>query len=165
MRTENILDWPRLLELREAWRRAGKVVVWTNGCFDILHVGHIRSLAAARRFGDILVVGVNSDNSVRQLKGPSRPVVPAVERVEILAALASVDAVVIFDELTPERALAELKPDVHCKGADYKPPTGKPIPEAALVASYGGRIEYIPFEVATSTSALIKSVRGEVGDR
>lgn len=160
MSTAKILDWPKLLELREAWRRAGKVVVWTNGCFDILHVGHIRSLQAAKRFGEVLVVGVNSDRSVRQLKGPTRPVVTAVERMEILAALEVVDAVVVFDELTPERALAELKPDVHCKGGDYRPPHGKPIPEAKTVAAYGGRIEYIDFEVQRSTSGLIKSVRG-----
>lgn len=160
MSAAKILDWPKLLELREGWRLDGKVVVWTNGCFDILHVGHIRSLQAARKFGDVLVVGVNSDRSVRQLKGPARPVVPAAERVEILAALECVDAVVVFDELTPERALSEMKPDVHCKGADYKPPNGKPIPEAGIVAAYGGRIEYIPFEVDRSTSGLIKSVRG-----
>jgi len=160
MGVEKILDWPQLLKRRDAWRRAGKVVVWTNGCFDILHVGHIRSLGAAKRFGDILVVGVNSDASVRQIKGPARPVVTVQERVEILAALESVDAVVIFDELTPERALADLKPDVHCKGADYRPPHGKPIPEARIVEGYGGRIEFIEFEVSTSTSSLIQGIRG-----
>jgi len=159
MGVEKILDWPSLLRRREEWQCAGKVVVWTNGCFDILHVGHIRSLNASRRFGDVLVVGVNSDASVRQLKGPSRPVVTAAERMEILASLECVDAVAVFDELTPERALGELKPDVHCKGADYRPPNGKPIPEAATVARYGGRIEFIPFEVATSTSSLIRSIQ------
>lgn len=161
MGTEKILKWPALMKRREGWRRDRKTVVWTNGCFDLLHVGHIRSLKAAKSFGDILVVGVNSDSSVRQLKGASRPVITEAERTEILAALESVDAVVVFDELTPERALAELKPDVHCKGADYRPPNGKPIPESATVAAYGGRIEYIEFEIATSTSSLIRGIRGE----
>jgi rfaE bifunctional protein nucleotidyltransferase chain/domain len=160
MGVEKILGWPELLKRRDDWRRAGKVVVWSNGCFDLLHVGHVRSLRTARSFGDILVVGVNSDASVRRLKGPTRPVIPELERLELLASLEFVDAVVVFEELTPERALSELKPDVHCKGADYRPPHGKPIPEAALVAAYGGRIEYIDFEVATSTSGLISSIRG-----
>lgn len=160
MSLEKIYSWPDLLKRREEWRRHGKVVAWTNGCFDILHVGHVRSLKAAKAFGDILVVGVNSDASVRQLKGPARPVVTASERIEILAALECVDAVVVFDELTPERALGELQPDVHCKGADYKPPHGKPIPEAGIVAAYGGRIEYIEFEVNTSTTSLIQNIRG-----
>jgi rfaE bifunctional protein nucleotidyltransferase chain/domain len=161
MNLEKVYTWPDLLNRRSEWRQAGKVVVWTNGCFDILHVGHIRSLKAAKAFGDILVVGVNSDSSVRQLKGPTRPVISAEERVELLAALACVDAVVVFDDLTPERPLAELKPDIHCKGADYKPPHGKPIPEATVVAEYGGRIEFIAFEVNTSTSSLIQNIRGK----
>lgn len=159
MSLEKIYNWADLLKRREEWRQAGKVVAWTNGCFDILHVGHVRSLKAAKAFGDILVVGVNSDASVRQLKGPTRPVVTAAERIEILAALECVDAVVVFDELTPERALRELKPDVHCKGVDYKPPHGKPIPEAGIVTAYGGRIEFIEFEVNTSTTSLIQNIR------
>lgn len=156
-----ILEWFELMKCRELWRQKGQIVVWTNGCFDILHVGHIRSLKAAKKYGDILIVGVNSDESVRQLKGVERPVIPAKERVEILAALECVDAVVVFNELTPERALSELRPDVHCKGADYRPPYGKPIPEAALVSSYGGRIAFIEFEVANSTSSLIRDIRGK----
>jgi rfaE bifunctional protein nucleotidyltransferase chain/domain len=109
--------------------------------------------------GDILIVGLNSDSSVRQLKGQGRPVVTERERAEILAALESVDAVTIFPDLTPERLLRELQPDIHCKGEDYKPPRGKPIPEAAVVAAYGGRIEFIPFEIPTSTTSLIQSIR------
>src|SRR5437667_10359627 len=138
------VSWDTLLEWRARARHANKTVVWTNGCFDLLHVGHVRNLQAARSRGDILVVGVNSDASVRQLKGPGRPLIPAAQRVEILAALEDVDYVVIFDELTPEAALARLQPDVHCKGADYAPPHGKPIPEAPVVAAYGGRIEFLP---------------------
>lgn len=160
MSVEKVLSWKSLLEKREVWKREGKLVVWTNGCFDLIHVGHVRSLQAARRFGDVLVVGLNSDSSVRKLKGPERPVVPESERAEILAALECVNAVYIFSDDTPERPLAELRPDIHCKGEDYKPPHGKPIPEAALVAAYGGKIEFIPFEIATSTTGLIKSIKG-----
>lgn len=158
MGTEKIFEWDALIRLRKQWRRDGLKVVWTNGCFDILHVGHVRSLQSAKRLGDMLVVGLNSDSSVRQLKGPARPVVTERERAEILAALESVDAVTIFPDLTPERLLRELQPDIHCKGEDYKPPHGKPIPEASVVAAYGGRIEFIPFEVPTSTTSLIQSI-------
>lgn len=148
-----------LVRLRElAWKER-KIVVWTNGCFDLLHVGHVRSLRVSRSLGDLLIVGVNSDESVRRLKGPHRPILPAAERVEILAALEDVDYLTIFDELTPVAALERLKPDIHCKGADYAPPHGKPIPEAALVESYGGRIEFLPLVPSTSTSDLIQRIR------
>src|SRR5690348_9449394 len=123
-----ITSWDALLPWREAARRDGRTVVWTNGCFDLLHVGHLRNLQAARALGDALVVGINDDASVRRLKGPGRPIVPAAERAEMVAALACVDAVVLFGEDTPETALARLRPDVHCKGADYAPPDGKPVP-------------------------------------
>ena len=158
-RSHKVVDWDTLVELRERWRAEAKTVVWTNGCFDLLHVGHVRSLEAVRRLGDVLVVGVNSDNSARQLKGPGRPIVPASERVEVLAALECVDYVIIFDELTPEAALSHLKPDVHCKGADYAPPHGKPIPEARVVESYGGRVEFLPLVPSTSTSDIIRRIR------
>lgn len=133
-------------------------MVWTNGCFDLLHAGHVRSLLAARKLGDVLVVGLNSDTSVRQLKGSSRPVMPQAERAELLAALACVDAVVIFDELTPEAALGRLRPDIHCKGADYAPPHGKPVPEKALVESYGGRVEFLPLLPGVSTTDLVERI-------
>jgi rfaE bifunctional protein nucleotidyltransferase chain/domain len=150
------IRWSPLLEWRERMRRERKIVVWTNGCFDLLHVGHVRSLQAARALGDALVVGVNDDGSVRRLKGPSRPIVPEAERAEMLAALACVDAVVLFGEDTPAAALARLRPDIHCKGADYTPPEGKPVPEAAVVAAYGGRVEFLPLVAGRSTSELAR---------
>lgn len=161
---DKVADWQTLLALRERWRADGRVVVWTNGCFDLIHVGHTRSLEAARRLGDVLVVGVNDDDSVRALKGPGRPLVPAAERAEVVAALQSVDHVVVFDEPTPERALGELRPDVHTKGADYAPPDGKPLPERDLVRSYGGRIEFLPLVPARSTSALLEQILGPAKD-
>jgi phosphoheptose isomerase len=157
--TNKVVGWEELLALRERWRAEGKTVVWTNGCFDLLHLGHVRSLQMAKALGDILVVGVNSDDSVRQLKGPGRPIFPASERVEILAALECVDYVIIFEELTPEKAIARLKPDIHCKGADYAPPQGKPIPEAKVVEAYGGRVEFLPLVPGHSTSELIRRIK------
>ncbi len=159
--TEKIIGWPTLLELRAKARAADKIVVWTNGCFDLIHAGHIRNLQAARKMGDLLVVGVNSDTSVRRLKGVGRPIVPAGERVEILAALACVDHVIVFNEDTPLEAIRRLKPDIHCKGGDYAPPNGKPIPEAAIVETYGGRIKYLPMVPGASTSGLIGRIQGE----
>jgi rfaE bifunctional protein nucleotidyltransferase chain/domain len=141
MSIAKIMTWDALVAWRERLRVEQRVVVWTNGCFDLLHVGHVRSLQAARGLGDALVVGLNDDASVRRLKGPGRPLVPAVYRAEVLAALASVDAVVVFAEDDPAAALARLRPDVHCKGADYR---GKPIPEADVVWEYGGRVEFLP---------------------
>jgi rfaE bifunctional protein nucleotidyltransferase chain/domain len=155
-----IVGWDQLLNLREHYWRECRTVVWTNGCFDVLHVGHVRSLRAARALGDVLVVGVNSDDSVRRLKGPGRPLTSAPERLEILAALECVDHVILFKELTPEVALARLQPEVHCKGADYAPPHGKPIPEARVVAAYGGRIEFLPLVPAISTTDLVRRLHG-----
>jgi rfaE bifunctional protein nucleotidyltransferase chain/domain len=157
-RRRKAVSWDALLEWRTRARQENKTVVWTNGCFDLLHVGHVRSLQAARSRGDALVVGVNSDASVRQLKGPGRPLVPAAQRVEVLAALECVDYVVQFEELTPVTAITRLQPDVHCKGADYAPPHGKPIPEAPFVAAYGGRIEFLPLVPSLSTSDLLRRV-------
>lgn len=157
-----VVTWDEVLALREQWRREKKAVVWTNGCFDILHVGHARNLHACKAQGDVLVVGLNSDASVRTIKGPTRPVNGEGDRAELLAALADVDAVVIFDEPTPEVSLARLQPDVHCKGEDYKPPHGKPIPEARVVEAYGGRICFIPLVPGRSTTGTLEKlgVRG-----
>ncbi len=161
------ISWDALLAWRARARQEKTTVVWTNGCFDLLHVGHVRNLQAARSRGDVLVVGVNSDASVRQLKGAGRPLVPAAQRVEVLAALECVDYVVVFEELTPVAAIARLQPDVHCKGADYAPPNGKPIPEAPVVAAYGGRIEFLPLVPCLSTSDLVRRIHEqerEAGD-
>lgn len=154
-----ILTPDALPALGESLRAAGKVVVWTNGCFDLVHAGHIRSLRAARGFGDVLVVGVNSDASVRRLKGAGRPVLPVAERAGLVAALGCVGHVVVFDEDTPERCVRLLRPAVHCKGADYAPPHGKPVPEAVAVAAYGGRVEYLPLVGGLSTSELIRRIQ------
>jgi phosphoheptose isomerase len=154
-----VMGWEELLALRERWRAEGKTVVWTNGCFDLLHLGHVHSLQAAKALGDVLVVGVNGDNSVRKLKGSGRPLFPVSERAELLAALGCVDYVVSFEEFTPEEALTRLKPDVHCKGADYGPPHGQPIPEAKVVEAYGGRVEFLPLQSGHSTSELVRRIR------
>jgi rfaE bifunctional protein nucleotidyltransferase chain/domain len=159
-----VVDWPGLLAVRQRCRAEGRTVVWTNGCFDLLHLGHVRNLQAARSQGDVLVVGINSDASVRGLKGPDRPIIPAEERAEIIAALECVDYVIVFDEGTPEAALARLRPDVHCKGADYAPPHGKPIPEAAVVAAYGGRIAFLPLLPSLSTTDLVRRIRQLPGE-
>jgi phosphoheptose isomerase len=156
--TPVVVDWPTLLDARERWRRQVRVVVWTNGCFDLLHAGHVRSLEAARALGDLLVVGLNSDESVRRLKGTGRPVMAAAERAEVLSALRAVDHVVVYEEDTPEGALERLRPDVHAKGADYAPPNGKPLPERAVVEAYGGRIEFLPFVDGISTTELVERV-------
>ncbi len=153
------VDLPTLLALRAGYREAGQTVVWTNGCFDLLHAGHVRSLMTARAFGDVLIVGLNSDRSIRQLKGPTRPILPQADRAELLAGLASVDHVLLFDDLVPTPVLEQLRPDVHCKGADYAPPHGKPIPEQRVVEAYGGRVAFLPLLPGISTSELIRRIR------
>lgn len=142
---------PELIAWREGLRSRKKTVAWTNGVFDVLHIGHLESLRAARRHGDALIVGLNSDASVKRNKGPERPIFPCAERVEMLAALEIVDALVVFDDPTPEAILAAVKPDVHVKGADYAP-GGKPIPERAIVEGYGGRIAFVPLVPGRSST-------------
>ena len=165
-RSNKIVGLASLLKVRAAYREAGRTVVWTNGCFDLLHAGHVRSLQAASRLGDVLVVGLNSDASVRALKGARRPVLPEGERAEVLAALECVDHVLVFSDPTPTATLERLQPDVHCKGADYAPPHGKPIPERAIVEAYGGRVEFLPLMAGASTTELIHRARqrGENAD-
>jgi rfaE bifunctional protein nucleotidyltransferase chain/domain len=155
-----LIDLETLVGVRERYRRDGKSVVWTNGCFDLLHPGHVSSLEAARDKGDVLVVGLNGDASVRTNKGPSRPILTQHERAAMLAALECVDHVLIFDDPTPERVLAAVKPDVHCKGSEYAPPNGRPVPEAATVLKYGGRIEYLPLVPGVSTTDIVGRIAG-----
>jgi D-beta-D-heptose 7-phosphate kinase/D-beta-D-heptose 1-phosphate adenosyltransferase len=157
------VDLPALLAAREALRRAGKVVAWTNGCFDLLHPGHVASLQAARRLGDVLVVGLNSDASVKANKGPSRPILTQAERAAMLSALECVDYVLVFDDPTPVGVLAAVRPDVHCKGAEYAPPGGRPVPERAVVEAYGGRVAYLPLVPGVSTTELLRRVQSATG--
>jgi len=149
----------QLIAWREDQRARRRTVVWTNGVFDVLHVGHLASLRGARQFGDVLIVGVNGDASVRASKGPERPIYRSDERVALLAALELVDAILVFDDPTPERVLAQLRPDVHVKGADYAPPDGKPVPERAVVEAYGGRIEFLPLVPGRSSTDTLARLR------
>ena len=139
------------LLLARAVRENGGKVVATGGCFDLLHAGHVRSLAAARELGDCLIVCLNSDDSVRRLKGPERPIIGQHDRAELLLAMECVDAVMVFDEDTPEAALERLRPDIWVKGGDYK---GASLPEAGLVESWGGRCLTVPYHPARSTTGL-----------
>jgi rfaE bifunctional protein nucleotidyltransferase chain/domain len=136
----------------EEWRAEGHKVVFTNGCFDILHIGHVMLLDAARREGERLVVGINSDASVRRLKGPSRPIVEEHARARVLAALEAVDAIVVFDEPTPLELMIALRPDVIVKGGDY---AAEEIVGAEEVRSWGGRVKIVPFVEGFSTTNII----------
>jgi D-glycero-beta-D-manno-heptose 1-phosphate adenylyltransferase len=141
-------------------RRAGRRVVLANGCFDLLHVGHIRYLAAARALGDVLFVGLNSDASVTRLKGPGRPVIPATERLEMLAAFRAVDHIVVFDGETANDLVARLRPDVHAKGTDYSEAT---VPEREAVRAAGGRVAIAGDPKAHSTRDLIRLILDRFG--
>jgi rfaE bifunctional protein nucleotidyltransferase chain/domain len=142
------------------WRSRGRRVVLANGCFDLLHVGHVRYLSAARGLGDALVVGLNSDASVRRLKGPGRPVIPADERAELIGALASVDLVVVFDDDSAEVLIARLRPDVHAKGTDY---TEESVPERAAVLAAGGRVAIAGDPKSHATRDLIAAIMARFG--
>lgn len=152
-----VLSLPELKERIAALKREGKRIAFANGHFDLLHVGHLRYLQAARAQGDVLVVGLNGDDSVRRLKGPGRPVVPAAERAELLAALEPVDFVVVFEGDTPAPLLADLQPDVHCKGTDYGTP--ERVPEYETVRAYGGRTALVGDPKDHATSDLIGKVK------
>ena len=143
---------PETIRIREAGGR----VVFTNGCFDLLHPGHVAYLRAARSLGDALVVGLNSDVSVRKLKGPTRPVVTEKDRAAVLGALESVDAVVIFAEGTPVRLMRELEPAVYVKGGDYRI---EDLPEAEVAREFGAEVRILSFEPGYSTSALIEKIK------
>jgi rfaE bifunctional protein nucleotidyltransferase chain/domain len=141
----------------EQWRRAGDRIILANGNFDLLHVGHVRYLRAAKALGGKLVVAINSDDSVRALKGDGRPIMPAEERAEIVAALGDVDAVVIFSELDVRGLICEIRPDIQAKGTDY---TVDSVPERDTVMQYGGRVEIVGDAKDHSTSEIIRSRLG-----
>jgi len=155
-----VLRVPEAVTLVESRRRLGQRIVFTNGVFDLLHPGHVRYLQAARREGDALIVGINSDRSVRANKGPSRPIMPEHERAEVLEALACVDAVVVFDEETPAAIIEALQPDVLVKGADW---AADAIVGRDTVESRGGKVVRMPIESGWSTSAIIERARSGSG--
>ena len=154
--SEKIVATERVVEVRARLRAAGRRLVFTNGCFDLLHVGHVRYLEQARALGDVLLVAINSDRAVRELKGPGRPVMNEQERAEVLAALSAVDYVTVFDELSPRRLIARLLPDILVKGGDYALDEihGREEVEAA-----GGRVVALPFVNGASTSGIIERIR------
>ena len=151
-----VLDADAAAAWREEQRRAGRTIVFTNGCFDIVHAGHVHYLAWARAHGDALVLGLNGDASVRALKGPERPYTTFADRAAVLAALRSVDVVVGFGERTPEALLERIRPDVHVKSAQYRIDE---LPERYVVEKYGGRIVLAPHEAGKSTTDLVARVR------
>lgn len=153
----NVLSREELVKRVTNAREAGAKIVLANGCFDVLHVGHVRYLAGARELGDVLIVGINSDKQVALQKGTGRPVLPASERAELVAALDSVTYVTIFDEPTVEELLLALKPDVHAKGTDYTEDT---VPERDVVRSYGGQVAIVGDPKDHSTSAIIARLGG-----
>jgi rfaE bifunctional protein nucleotidyltransferase chain/domain len=157
MRVEKILGRPEVRQRVEQWRHAGERIILANGNFDLLHVGHVRYLRGAKELGGKLLVAVNSDESVRELKGDGRPVMPAEERAEIVAALADVDAVVIFSELDVRALIREIRPDIQAKGTDY---TMDSVPERDAVAEYGGRVAIVGDPKNHSTSEIIRTRLG-----
>lgn len=163
MRTaaSKIVPANQLKQRVEELKSEGRQVVFTNGCFDLLHVGHTRYLQEARAMGDVLIVALNSDSSVRGLKGESRPITPENERAEIVASLECVDYVTIFQEATPIALLQDLQPSYYVKGGDY---TEADLPETETVIAYGGYVVILPFEEGHSTSSIIKRLSGNRPD-
>lgn len=156
-RAEKVLSRDALKRQVEAWRARRDTIVLANGCFDLLHAGHIRYLQAAKGLGDRLVVAINSDESVRSLKGEGRPLMPANERAEILAALSAVDAVTVFCEPDVNALIREIRPDVHAKGTDY---TRENVPERATVIACGGRVEIVGDPKDHSATEIIRKLQG-----
>ena len=140
----------------EILRKGGKKIVFTNGCFDILHAGHVTYLEAAKAQGDVLVLGLNTDESVRRLKGPERPINNELDRAKVVGALQAVDYVVLFGEQTAEAVIAEVKPDIYVKGGDYTLDT---LPEAKIVQSYGGKVAFIDMVEGRSTTNIINKIK------
>jgi D-glycero-beta-D-manno-heptose 1-phosphate adenylyltransferase len=154
------LDLDAAVRLAETWRRDGKRLVLANGCFDLLHVGHVRYLEGARALGDALLVGINSDASVTRLKGPGRPIMTAADRAELVGSMAVVDGVVIFEEDTAEALVRALRPDVHAKGTDY---TAESVPERAAVREAGGRVAIAGDPKSHATRDLIRLIADRFG--
>lgn len=155
-----LLSTVEAASLCEELRARGQVVVFTNGCFDLLHRGHVDYLRRARQLGDFLLVGLNGDESVRRLKGPGRPVLPETDRTEVLNALRAVDAVVVFAEDTAERLVRTIRPDIYVKGSDWETGLRRP-PEAAVVESYGGVVRYLPYLAGRSSREIIAQIRAD----
>ena len=151
-----IIKQDKLNVLLSDLRKQGKKIVTTNGCFDILHVGHVRYLEKAKQFGDTLIVLLNSDKSVKEIKGETRPINNENDRAEVLSALKSVDYVILFDEKSPLDLLLKIKPDIHTKGGDYTIDT---LPEAKDILRAGTKIEFIPFVNGKSTTAVIEKMK------
>ncbi len=153
-----LVDRSKIAELCQILRDGGQKVVFTNGCFDILHAGHVRYLAKARSYGDCLVLGLNTDASVQRIKGPSRPINNQADRAEVAGALKSVDYVVFFDEPTAEEIIQEVHPDVYVKGGDY---TLETLPEGRIVLGYGGSVELVKLVEGRSTTNVIAKIKGQ----
>jgi D-glycero-beta-D-manno-heptose 1-phosphate adenylyltransferase len=158
--THKILSREALHEHVARWRRDGQQIVLTNGCFDLLHVGHIRYLHGAKALGGKLIVAINADQSVRQIKGEGRPLMPAAERAEIIASLADVDGVVLFDEPDVRALIREIHPDVQAKGTDY---TREDVPERDEVLAYGGRVEIVGDAKQHSTTDFLSRLKSRSG--
>ena len=150
-----LIDRKNAVEFRQSLKN--KKIVFTNGCFDIIHAGHVRYLTTAKNFGDILIVGLNTDESVRRLKGNSRPINNQDDRAEVLLGLKAVDHVIFFGEATAENLIAEIQPDIYVKGGDY---TLETLPEAKIVQSYGGSVEFVNLVAGRSTTGIIEKIRG-----
>ena len=151
----------KLVEVLKNLRQKNKKIVTTNGCFDILHVGHVRYLKQAKNLGNVLIIGLNTDKSVKSIKGPKRPLNSENDRAEVLTSLECVDYVVLFDEDTPDKLLDKIKPDIHAKGGDYNIDT---LPEANIIIKNGGKVVFIPLVEGKSTTALIeKAAKNKTG--
>jgi len=157
MQASPLLTGTEAKRVVDSLKAQGKTVVFTNGCFDILHPGHVTYLSQAKALGDVLVIGLNSDASVRRLKGPSRPIMPEADRAFMLLALKAVDYVVIFDEATPMELISQLRPSIHVKGGDYQVDD---LPETKIVKSYGGEVKILGFVEGQSTTDIIGRILG-----
>lgn len=151
-----LIDTNDIEKFCEVLRKGGKKVVFTNGCFDLLHAGHVTYLEAARALGDVLVLGLNTDASVRANKGPTRPINNEIDRARVVGSLRAVDYVVLFGEKTAETIIAKVRPDIYVKGGDY---TFDTLPEAKIVQSYGGRVEFIDMVAGRSTTHVIERIQ------